>query len=313
MPPVSARQELKPAQHRALAVLRDGREAELTRGRYQQLAEVSRSQAAYDLAELVEAGVLERIGRGRSTRYVLTKHPNLTRRHWTSERIRAELASFCDGSQTWPSAREFKAAGHADLYVAASRYGGVAFWAAELGLARGARRWEKPSIARLKLSLSWATIGAVAGAVTVGAAVTIVQGLPHGAGTPEARRAAQAPAGRDTASARRDTASARTSRRQQQRKVAAKAPPTKTKVVHATARHAGSTTVRSSAPTTAVLAVRTVSSSSPPPPTATASGQVRTTTSSTSSSSSSGGPKPLMAPNSGSGTPAPLPAPGGRG
>jgi len=143
MPPVSARQELKPAQHRALAVLRDGREAELTRGRYQQLAEVSRSQAAYDLAELVEAGVLERIGRGRSTRYVLTKHPNLTRRHWTSERIRAELSSFCNGRQTWPSAREFKAAGHADLYVAASRYGGVAFWAAELGLARGARRDRK--------------------------------------------------------------------------------------------------------------------------------------------------------------------------
>src|SRR5262249_46054258 len=146
MPPVSARQELKPAQQRALAFLQDGRETELTRGRYQDLGQVSRSQAAYDLAELVAAGVLERIGRGRSTRYVLAQHPNGTRRHWTSERIRAELASFCAERETWPSASEFKGAGHADLYVAASRYGGVGFWAAELGLARGARRWEKPSI-----------------------------------------------------------------------------------------------------------------------------------------------------------------------
>jgi hypothetical protein len=312
MPPVSARQELKPAQQRALAVLRDGRETELTRGAYQQLAKVSRSQAAYDLAELVETGVLERIGGGRSTRYVLAKHPNLTRRHWTSERIRSELASFCNGNQTWPSAREFKAAGRADLYVAASRYGGVAFWAAELGLDRGGRRWEKPSIARLKLSLSWATIGAVAGAVAVGAAVAIVQGLPHGAGTPAARRAAQSPVPRSTASARKDTASERTSSRLQQRKAAAKATPTKTKVVHVTARR-GTSTVRSSAPTTAVLAARTVSSSSPPPPTSTTPKQGRTTTSSTSTSSSSGGPTPLMAPNSSSGTPPPLPAPGGKG
>jgi hypothetical protein len=304
MPPVSARQELKPAQQRALAFLQDGREAELTRGRYQDLGQVSRSQAAYDLAELVAAGVLERIGRGRSTRYVLAQHPNGTRRHWTSERIRAELASFCAERDTWPSASEFKASGHADLYVAASRYGGVGFWATELGLARGARRWEKPSIGRLKLSLSWATIGAVAGAVAVGATVAIVQGFPRGSVAPEARSAATASG--NTASARRDTASARTSPRLKQRKAAAKATPTRARAVHASARRAGSTTVHSSTPTTAVLAVRTVSSSSQPAPTE----PTRTTTSSTSSSS---GPTPLMAPNSGSATPPPLPAPGGRG
>src|SRR5262245_23038217 len=308
MPPVSARQELKPAQQRALAFLQDGRETELTRGRYQDLGQVSRSQAAYDLAELVAAGVLERIGRGRSTRYVLAPHPNGTRRHWTGERIRAELASFCAERETWPSASEFKGAGHADLYVAASRYGGVGFWAAELGLARGAHRWEKPSIGRLKLSLSWATIGAVAGAVAVGATVAIVQGFPGGSVAPEARSAA--PASGNTASARRDRASARTSPRLKQRKAAAKATPTKAKVVHASARSASSTTVHSSAPRTAVLAVRTVSSSSPPAPTAKASEPTRTTTSSASSSS---GPTPLMAPKSSSATPPPLPAPGGRG
>lgn len=301
MPPVSARQELKPAQRRVLAYLRDGREAELTRGGYQELARVSRSQAAYDLAELVEAGVLERIGRGRSTRYVLAQHPNGTRRHWTSERIRAELASFCAERETWPSASEFKAAGHADLYVATSRYGGVAFWAAELGLARGSRRWEKPSIGRLKLSLSWATIGAVAGAAAVGATATILQGLPNGSGTTEARRASPA---------HENTAPARTSRPEQQKR--AKAAPAKAKVVRTTTHRARSTSVRASAPTTAVLAARTVSTTSPPPPPTSASSEpVSKTTPSTSSSS--GSPTPLMAPNSGSATPPPLPAPGGRG
>lgn len=304
MPPVSAREELKPAQRRALAVLRDGRVAELTRGGYQELTHVSRSQAAYDLAELVEAGVLERVGQGRSTRYVLTQHPNGTRRHWTGERIRAELASFCDGRQAWPSAREFKAAGHADLYVAASRYGGVAFWAAELGLARGARRWEKPSIARLRLSVSWATIGAVAGAVAVGAAFVSFQGLPHGTTTPEARRAT--PGTRATTSAK--------DRPVAQKRKAARETPAKTRVVHTTARRARSTQVRSSATAPAVLAVRTVSATSPPPPTTTASSE-RTRATTSSSSSSAGGPTPLMAPNSGSGsgTPPPLPAPGGGG
>lgn len=301
MPPVSAREELKPAQRRALTVLRDGRASELTRGGYQELACVSRSQAAYDLAELVEAGVLERVGQGRSTRYVLTEKPNQTRRHWTGERIRAELASFCAGRQAWPSAREFKAAGHADLYVAASRYGGVAYWAAELGVARGTRRWEKPSIARLRLSLSWATIGAVGGAVAVGAAFVTLQGLPHGSPTPEAQRATP-PTGAKTSARDRPVA---------QKRKAAKTTPTKTKVVHPTTRHARSTRVRSSAPTTAVLAVRTVSTSPPPPTTTTSSERTRPTTS--SASSSAGGPTPLMAPNSGSGTPPPLPAPGGGG
>src|SRR5439155_1002981 len=83
-----AREEFKPAQQRALAVLQNGHETELTRGAYQEICSVSRSQAAYDLAELVEVGALERVGGGRSTRYVLVREPNSPRRHWTSERIR---------------------------------------------------------------------------------------------------------------------------------------------------------------------------------------------------------------------------------
>src|SRR5919201_1766498 len=56
--------QLKPAQQRAVSALTADPASELTRGQYEQLAGVSRSQAAYDLAELVEVGLL---GIGRAT------------------------------------------------------------------------------------------------------------------------------------------------------------------------------------------------------------------------------------------------------
>lgn len=59
---------------------------------------------------------------------------------WTHERIRDELGRFCDGRKTWPTEREFIDAGRRSLYSAASRKGGVAWWVAELGLARGRQR-----------------------------------------------------------------------------------------------------------------------------------------------------------------------------
>ena len=52
---------------------------------------------------------------------------------WTSERIRTELSAFCDELGGWPRASEFKEAGRGDLYLAASRYGGIDHWADELG------------------------------------------------------------------------------------------------------------------------------------------------------------------------------------
>jgi DNA-binding transcriptional ArsR family regulator len=181
---VPARIDLKPAQRQALAQLSDGRLPELTRGAYQELTGMSRSQAAYDLADLVEAGILERVGGGRSTRYRLARQETRAQRRWTDERIRAELAQFCNGRATWPSATEFKAAGHADLYVAASRYGGVGFWAAELGL-RAGRAAEQQETLRLRRPrrLSWATAGALVGALLVGVAVAIVQ-WPSGSQKP---------------------------------------------------------------------------------------------------------------------------------
>ena len=304
--PRSAREEFKPAQRRALAVLQNGHGKELTRGAYQEICGVSRSQAAYDLAELVEAGALERVGGGRSTRYVLVREPNSSRRHWTKDRIRSELGHYCAGRQVWPSAREFKAAGHTDLYVAASRYGGVAFWAAELGLPRAARRWETPSLPRLRLSLSWAMIGALGGALAVGAVVAVVQGLPQGSPTASGKHTGSVAAAKKSPD--------KTSRPRAQRP-ANHASTAKAKGGRATtppSHHP--VTQPSSSSSGAVLAARTVSSSSTPPP----SQPVSSTTSdsgsggTTTTSNSTSGPTPLIAPRqTGSGTPPPLPPPSG--
>lgn len=132
--------QLKTSQRLALDNLARADTADLTRARYQELTGVSRSQAAYDLGELVEAGLLVRVGGGRATRYRLAQAGDSGRRRWTDERIRTELAGFCANRTTWPSAAEFKAAGRSDLYVAASRYGGIRFWATELGFPRAERR-----------------------------------------------------------------------------------------------------------------------------------------------------------------------------
>ncbi len=135
----AARSELKATQQRVLDAVEHDGAMKLTRGLYEEIAGVSRSQAAYDLAELVSAGILDRVGGGRSTWYRVVRTERNGQRHWTNDRIRSALEQFCDGRDTWPSASEFKAAGHSDLYVAASRYGGISFWTNELGFSRPAR------------------------------------------------------------------------------------------------------------------------------------------------------------------------------
>jgi Domain of unknown function (DUF4115) len=161
--------QLKPAQQVALGALASGDARDLTRARYEELTGVSRSQAAYDLAELVEAGLLVRIGAGRATRYRLVPASDSGRRRWTDDRIRAELAAFCAERATWPSAAEFRAAGHSDLYVAASRYGGIGFWAAELGFPRSER--VRPTVRRrAALAIAAALVFAL-GAGTAGLAL----------------------------------------------------------------------------------------------------------------------------------------------
>jgi DNA-binding transcriptional ArsR family regulator len=176
MPHRAGRNELKPAQRAALAALNEGSAEELTRGDYQQLTGVSRSQAAYDVAELVDAGLLERVGGGRSTRYRRTRRAQPSHRRWTNERIRAALVEFCAGRTTWPSAGEFKAAGHTDLYVAASRYGGIRFWASDLGFSGPARTAPRRRRSRsLRPHLTWAATAAALAAVLLGVGGAVVR------------------------------------------------------------------------------------------------------------------------------------------
>ena len=177
----TGRIHLKATQERVLAALRDSETAELTRGQYQEIAGVSRSQAAYDLAELVEAGVLRRLGGGRATRYRLARESRPGQRRWTNDRIRAELEDFCAGRKDWPSAGAFKSAGRADLYVAASRYGGIGFWAEKLGFARPGRAASADAPKTpLRRRLAWAGAGALASsAVAAVAAAIVVVSLPR--------------------------------------------------------------------------------------------------------------------------------------
>lgn len=164
--------QLKPSQRLALESVAHAGAPDLTRARYQELTGVSRSQAAYDLTELVEAGLLVRVGGGRATRYRLPQAGDSGRRRWTDERIRTELASFCANRTAWPSAGEFRSAGRSDLYVAASRYGGIGFWAAELGFPRGERpRAATPRFGRRAVLAAAAVLvfalGAGVGALTL--------------------------------------------------------------------------------------------------------------------------------------------------
>jgi hypothetical protein len=171
--------QLKPAQQRAVAALKADPASGLTRAQYEKLAGVSRSQAAYDLAELVEAGILERVGNGRATRYRLAREGG-GQRHWTSDRIRAELEAFCATRTAWPSPADFKAAGRSDLYIAASRYGGIAYWTEKLGFARPTRSAsDSPKQSLFRTKLAWAGAGALAALGAAAAAGAVFFAVDH--------------------------------------------------------------------------------------------------------------------------------------
>ncbi len=276
---VHARIELKPAQKTVLAALEEGRLHELTRSGYQELTGMSRSQAAYDLADLVEAGLLERFGGGRSTRYRLAGDA-AGKRRWTSDRIRSELVRFCGERRSWPSAAEFKASGRGDLYVAASRYGGIGYWAARLGFPK------QDAERRPQRRLVFAIAGAAAGAALVGVSTMAVQHWPA------------PPADRGATPAQHPPA---TSHPAQKPKRIAKRPST-VKRSSPPRRRARQSVRHASRPvaTANVLVVRTTHSVS----------QTAPAVPKTQASAASSGPIPLPAPSSSGGAPAPIAAPG---
>jgi DNA-binding transcriptional ArsR family regulator len=303
----NGRIHLKPAQKRVLEALANGDSGELTRGQYQEIAGVSRSQAAYDLAELVEAGVLERIGGGRATRYRPIRKSQTGKRRWTSEHIRAELAEFCAGRKEWPSAGAFKAAGRADLYVAASRYGGIGFWAVELGYPRPGRAAStsapEPPLVR---KLAWAGGGALAAAlVAAAAAAVVVLSLPHGSTRTAGPARASQPAAAGDRIADESSHPLRTSRAAATRT----AKPTAKHVQRSHAQkvrrtHTPPVEPAATSDTATLIAVRTYTPQS-------GSATSATGHQSTPTPTASAGPGPLRAPLTAS-APNPLKAPQGR-
>jgi putative transcriptional regulator len=280
MPHRAGRRELKPAQRLGLAALNEGTTNELTREQYQQITGVSRSQAAYDLAELVETGLIERVGGGRSTRYRRRPRSQSSQRHWTNERIQAGLVGFCANRTTWPTAGDFKAAGHTDLYVAASRYGGIGFWASQLGFSRTAPVEAQRPARSIRPLLRWAPVGIAFAAVLFGLAGAVTQ--PRRSAPLREAAAAPAPP-RVTATTRpAHTAPARSRARRTSTHTAPQS--------RVPAGHQGALVAQR-------VAVNTVS------PTRQATAQPST---------SGSGPAPLPAPSGGGqSTPAPLPAPPG--
>ncbi len=291
----NGRTDLKATQKRVLAALEDDGSARLTRGLYEEIAGVSRSQAAYDLAELVSGGILERIGGGRSTWYRVVRQERPGQRRWTNDTIRAALEQFCGGRETWPPASEFKEAGHSDLYVAASRYGGIAFWTNELGFSRPARTTApaKPLAAapaarprwRPKLRLATAGVAFAAALFAAGGASFYAW---HGSSVHHAASSGSAQGTRAPVITFRlpKLKPARPAAKRQRVKQVKRAAPT----------HAAPSSQ-------AELAVRTVSA-----PTREA---VSTRSTSSQPSQSSSGPAPLPAPSGGGSGPPPLPPPSG--
>jgi Transcriptional regulator DIP2311-like, C-terminal domain len=292
----NGRTDLKATQKRVLAALEDDGSARLTRGLYEEIAGVSRSQAAYDLAELVSAGILERIGGGRSTWYRVVRHERLGQRRWTDDKIRAALELFCSGRASWPSASEFKEAGHSDLYVAASRYGGIAFWTKELGFSRPARTTPEPAAPppaerrRRRPRLRWATAGlAFAAALFAagGASLSAWHGSAHRAASSGVPQGTHAPVITLRVPKLRATHTTVSKPKPRQVKRVTHAAPAYT----APSSHAELAVRTVSAPTREAVSTRSTSSSQP--------------------SRSSSQPAPLTAPTGGSGPPPPLPPPNG--
>jgi Fic family protein len=131
--------QLKTTQQRGLGALAVQGVREFNRRDYETAAEVHRTTALEDLENLVAKRILRRLGRGSQTRYAFVRASDDHRgrpRRWSPERIQEELESFCTGRSRWPSVAEFKAAGQTALYLAVTRYGGVDYWAKQVGLPR---------------------------------------------------------------------------------------------------------------------------------------------------------------------------------
>ena len=94
---------------------------------------------------------LRRMGRGSGRRQAISDGAAGPRRRgpklqWTDAKLRSELERFTRGRATWPTRREFEAAGETALWKAVKRHGGSRLWAERLGFALEPRqRRQAPS------------------------------------------------------------------------------------------------------------------------------------------------------------------------
>lgn len=94
----------------------------------------AKRDANRDLYKLRSAGVINLRGTGKASHYVFGTKTESTKSKWSNSVIEELLREFVSGRSTWPTAKEFKAAGHDGLYQAMSRNGGVKHWRSTVGL-----------------------------------------------------------------------------------------------------------------------------------------------------------------------------------
>ena len=124
------------SQELVVAELTAAQRRSLTRAEVETLTGLRKTMAAEALKELVDVGVLRRVGSGPRQSYELAARPRTKRTGrrtvWTDARIREELTEFAANFEGWPSTDDFTKAGKTALYKAASRSGGMRKWRDEI-------------------------------------------------------------------------------------------------------------------------------------------------------------------------------------
>jgi cell filamentation protein, protein adenylyltransferase len=135
--------QLKNSQQAALSDFRLRGVSEFARADYEAATDVPRATAVREINELLEMGLVKRVGDGRTRRYQLVgaaqANPWAGRgggrpKSWTDERIDTELRAFVGDREEFPTRSEFVDTGHSGLYLAVVRNGGTGRWSERLGI-----------------------------------------------------------------------------------------------------------------------------------------------------------------------------------
>lgn len=137
------RVQLSESQQKALTDLAINRRREFTRIEYELAGRVSKTTANKDLKKLADTGVLDRVGKGSSSKYrfssvaVANPRGNDAKgrpRKWDEARIERELRELIGDSGHFPTVEEFQRSRAFALRSAIQRNGGARFWAEKVGV-----------------------------------------------------------------------------------------------------------------------------------------------------------------------------------